>query len=179
MYGFMIEKSIVAKDVDAYNRSAIATVDIDGGNLVSLAAGTTAEAPWTATVPASAATGLWMAYNPQEALSAVNGQVYAGLSNDPRAYTNLANRPFTVFKPKKYDVIGFTKDCFDSTLTTSTAVGSYFGAKANQATMTCSSTALTGTSFQVISNGTLPFPAASGTVGLSQYQFVVGECVVE
>lgn len=180
MYGFMVEKRIAAKDVDALNRSAISTSNVDAGNMVALAAGATPEAPYTATAPTGTATGCWMAYAPSEALAVWNDQYYAGLSNDPRAFTNLANRPFDVFKPKMYDVVGFTKDCFDATLAAATpATGAYIGAKAGQTTLTYSATALASTSFKVTYVGTLPFPATANAIGMSQYQFIVGECVVE
>jgi hypothetical protein len=180
MYGFIVEKKLMAKDVDSLNRSAIcSTANVDAGNLVALTAGTTPEAPFVATVPNATLTGLWMAYPPTEVLTALNGQYYAGLSIDPRAYTNIQGRPFDVFKPKMYDLVGFTKDCFDTSLPATPVVGSFVGAKASQTTLQYSTTALTGTSFAITYVGTLPFPATAGTIGMNQYQFVVGECVVE
>lgn len=119
-----------------------------------------------------------MAYPPTEALAIWNGEYYSGLSNDPRAYTNLQGRPFDVFKPKMYDVVGFTSDCFDDTLVSPVA-GSYIGAKASQTTLTYSASALAGTSFKITYVGTLPFPAQTNAIGMSQYTFVVGECVIE
>lgn len=181
MYGFIVEKSLRAKNIDSLNRTAISTTtDFDGGNLVVLTAGTSAEAPYTASAPsANSTTGCWMAYNPAEALSIVSGKTFAGLSADPRDYTNGKNRPFSVFKPMKYDIVGFTKDCFDATLTASVDNTYYVGVKGSQSKLTCSSSALSGTSFKVISHGTLPFPASINSIGMSNYEFVVGECVVE
>lgn len=181
MYGFIVEKKIAAKDVDSLNRSAVcATQNVDGGNLVALAAGATPEAPYTATVPATGAlTGLWMAYPPTEALAVWNGEYFAGLSKDPRAYTNIMGRPFDVFKPKMYDVIGFTKDCADDTLV-SPVVGGFLGAKNGQTTLTYSaSTIASATEFKITYVGTLPFPADANSIGMSQYTFVVAECVAE
>lgn len=182
MYGFIIEKDIAAKNVDAWNRSAInTTTDIQAGSAVILTAPDKAEDPWVASAPTTGSLNdVWIAYPPSEALASWSGNVYAGLSADPRDYTNLMGRPFDVFKVHKHDIIGFTKDCFDTTLLTTTEAGTFFETKANQYTWTCVASATEGnTAFQIISNGTLPFPPAQGYVGLSQYQFVVGECVAE
>ena len=40
-YGFLVESRISADNVDALNLSAQSTVNVDGGNLVSLTAPTT------------------------------------------------------------------------------------------------------------------------------------------
>lgn len=181
MYGFIITKAIAAKDVDSYNRSAVATVDVQAGTPVVLAPGEKAEDPFVATLPVDGSlSGLYMAYNPAEVLTVVNEKEFAGLSNDPRDYTNIKERPFDVFKIKVGDIIGMTKDCFDATLTEAVDNTSFFEPKAGQATWTITATATVGsTAFKVITNGTLPFPATKDTIGMSNYSFVVGECVAE
>lgn len=182
MYGFIIEKDIAAKNVDAWNRSVINTTeDVPAGAPLVLTAPEKAEEPWTAAKPSAGTLGdVWVAYPSSEALAGWSGNVYAGLSADPRDYTNLKGRPFDAFKVQKHDIVGFTKDCFDSSLTNSTTVGTYFETKADQYEWTCTATATAGsTAFKIISNGTLPFPAAQDTIGLSQYQFVVGECIAD
>lgn len=101
-HGYIIEKRISAKDVEALNRTAIADVNIDGGERVSLTY--KGDGVWTATKDES---GEWVAYNPSEHFTEVDGKLYAGLSKDPRAYTNLKGRPLDVFKVQDVDVIGY------------------------------------------------------------------------
>lgn len=106
-HGFMIEKRISAKDVEALNRSAKSVVDIDGGMLVKL--GEYADGVWNVT-KATEGEGLYMAYNPSEHFTDVNGRLFAGLTKDPRDYTNLTGRTFDIFKLTKGDIVGITAE---------------------------------------------------------------------
>ena len=116
-HGVLIESMIQAKNIDALNRSVISTVDVDGGNLIALTAPTVkGEDRWTASVPATGTLGgLWIAYNPSVKYTEVNGKMYAGLSADPRDYTNIKNHTFDAFKPKVGDEIIVTIDDVDET----------------------------------------------------------------
>lgn len=181
-YGVMVESRIQATNIDALNRSAVcATANVDGGNLVQLANPTVqGNDVWTATVP-TAVTGLWIAYNPSEKLTLVNGQYFAGLSADPRAYTNLQNREMTVFKPKVGDEIILTIDDLDTASQSTVVAGDFIQAKAGQSTFTriakaTGATAST-TAFQVEYVGVMPFPQAG--IGMSQYKMVKAVCVQE
>lgn len=105
MARILIEKRIGAKDNEALNRSAVATVDVEGGTLVKL--GDYDNGVFEATVAdGTDGVGLWMAYNPSEHFTKVGDKIYAGLSADPRDYVNLANRTFDVFKPLVGDIVG-------------------------------------------------------------------------
>ena len=116
-HGVLIESMIQAKNIDALNRSVISTIDVDGGNLIALTAPTVkGEDRWTASAPASGTLGgLWIAYNPSVKYTEVNGKMYAGLSADPRDYTNIKNHTFDAFKPKVGDEIIVTIDDVDET----------------------------------------------------------------
>jgi len=176
--GYCIETQIAAKNIESLNRSAkAASVDFDGGNLVKLSVGT--DDCWVATVPATATglSGLWIAYNPSEYLTVVNGKQYAGLSADPRDYTNIATRPFTVFKPQLGDLVGFTKECFDASLTDQIVAGKFFESKDAQATFAVVNAATADhTAFVITKISTLPFPRA-GVIGMERQVVVYGECV--
>ena len=113
-YGYLVEASIAAKDIGSLNKSAVSTVAVAGGGLVALTASSTkGNDVFTATVPATGALGgLYMAYNPS--YHYVDG-LYAGLSADPRVFTNDIGYTFDVFKPKLYDEIVVTIDCVDAT----------------------------------------------------------------
>ena len=105
--GVIVESRIQATNIDALNRTAQAQIAVAGGGLVALtASGVQGNEVWTAAAPASGSLGgLWIAYNPSEHLTAVGDKFFAGLSEDPRDYTNLANRPFDCFKPEVGDEI--------------------------------------------------------------------------
>ena len=162
--GVIIESRISATDVDALNRFCVSENDVAGGALIALAAPTKqGDERWVATTPAAGALGgLWMAYNPSEHYTEVNGKMFAGLSADPRDYVNIKNRTFSAFKPKKDDQIVITADCIDST--EDLVVGDFLEAKASQSTLTrvAKATGATAgsTAFQVEWIGVLPFPKA-------------------
>lgn len=171
--GFIYETQIAAKDVDALNRFAVASVDVDGGTLVSLGAKT--DDVFAATV-ATAGTGggLWMAYNPSEHFTKIGDNIYAGesLNVDPREYTNLANRTFDVFKPQVGDLIGFTEPNIKAGETVT--VGSYLEIGADGYEVQVSPTAST-TSFKVVGIEDVPFPKAG--IGYDVAKKYVTECV--
>ena len=157
-HGFIYETQIAAKDVDALNRFAKASVDVDGGSLVAL--GALAEGDvFTATKATAGTNGdLWIAYNPSEHLTVVGDNQFAGLTADPRDYTNLANRVFDVFKPQKGDIVGFTAGNIKAGETVE--VGKFLEIGADGLEVKASATADT-TSFKVIGIESVPFPQAA------------------
>ncbi|MGL5767091.1 MAG: hypothetical protein ACRCX8_15760 [Sarcina sp.] len=175
MAGILIEKRIMARNVDSLNRSAKATVDVDGGGLVKL---TTLDAKdkdvFTATAPVATTDSVWMAYDPSERLTVVNGKYFAGLTQDPRDYTNLATRVMDVYKPQVGDIIGVLMA--NVTGQTAPTVGKFLEPTAGATTLSIqsSATALT-TSYKVIEVATLPFPQAG--IGMSFVPMYVCECV--
>lgn len=177
-YGVIVESRIQATNIDALNRTAICENNVDGGCLVKLAESETqGNEVWTATAPATGALGgLWIAYNPAEHLTEVNGKLFAGLSQDPRDYTNLANRPFDVFKPQVGDEIDITGDCIDASKS-SIVKGDILESKNGQTTFQriAKATGATAgsTAFRVEYIGTLPFPQA----GIGMEQATVYRCV--
>ena len=178
-YGFMIESRIAATNIDALNRSAVSTtVDVAGGGLVSLTAPEVqGEDRYTATAPAAGKlTNLWMAYNPSYHVVTTpnipNGQ-FAGLSIDPRAFTNPMNRTFSIFKPVKYDNIVVSVDAVSGE---NIARGTILEGAANSTLLTKVAQHTAGnTAFVVEWQGVLPFPQA----GIGNY-FYTGykiECI--
>lgn len=178
--GVIVESRIQATNIDALNRTAKATVDVAGGGLVALtASGTQGNEVWTAAAPASGSLGgLWIAYNPSEHLTKVGGKFFAGLSEDPRDYVNIAGRPFDCFKPAVGDEIDITIDCVDAS-GSSVVAGDILESKANQTTFTrvASGTGATSgsTAFKVEYVGTAPFP--SGSIGMEQVKMFRCVCV--
>ena len=133
--GVIVESRIQATNIDALNRTAQAEVNVAGGGLVALtASGTQGNEVWTAAAPASGTLGgLWIAYNPAEHLTVVGDKVFAGLSEDPRDYVNVANRPFDCFKPQVGDEIDITIDCVDASGASAVA-GDILESKSGQTT---------------------------------------------
>ena len=80
----LIEARVVAQNVDAYNKSAKADVNVAGGNLVALTpSGKQGDDVFTAKTP-TADDEVWMAYNPSgKYIEDANGNKYAHLSADP------------------------------------------------------------------------------------------------
>lgn len=154
--GYMIEKRIFAKDVEALNRSAKSATNIDGGTLVSL--GAYADGVFTAT-KATEGIGLWMAYNPSEHFTEVEGNIFAGLTKDPRDYTNLHDRTFDVFKPQVGDLVTITDGNLKAGEASKVVEGKFLEQGANGYEVKTSATAST-TSLKVIAVETLPFPQA-------------------
>jgi len=183
-YGVLIESNIQAKDNDALNRFAVSsTTAVAGGGLVALTAPTTqGEDRWTATVPATGAlSGLYMAYNPVEKYTLVGTKYFAGLSADPRDYTNLSGKSFTVFSPKVGDEVVLTVDAVESTSQASVVAGDYLEAKNAQTTLTRVA-AVTGatastTAFKVEWVGSIAFP--QGAIGMSYVKAFKAVCVQE
>lgn len=170
--GYIIEGRIAAKDVEALNRSAVCSADVDGGKLVSL--GALSNGLFTATVT-TAGTGLWMAYNPSEHLLQVGTKLVAGetITSDPRDYTNIATRALGVFKPQIGDIIKFT-DGNIKTGETGIVAGKFLEQEAGGLVVKASATAST-TSFKVLSVDVLQFPQAG--IGMENANVYVCECV--
>ena len=181
-HGVLIESMIQAKNIDALNRSVISTVDVDGGNLIALTAPTVkGEDRWTASVPATGALGgLWIAYNPSVKYTEVNGKMYAGLSADPRDYTNIKNHTFDAFKPKVEDEIIVTIDDIDET-GANVVAGDILESKDGQAKFTriASETGATSghTAFKVEWVDTVDFPQAG--IGVEKVKAIKAVCVQE
>lgn len=178
MAGILIEKSIMARNVDSLNRSAITTdFDVDGGGLVVLGDIDEKEKDvFKATKPTAETDDVWIAYNPSEHLTNVNGKMFAGLSKDPRDYTNLQKRVFDVFKPQAGDIIGILEaNVVGDTATKGqflepTASDTKFTAKGSQ-------TAKVKTSFKVIDVTTLQFPKAKEGIGMDFVKLYICEAM--
>lgn len=185
-FGVMIESSIAATNIDAYNRYAIGDFSVAGGGLVSLASPSVqGDDRWTATAPATGKLGgLYMAYNPSEKYTVIGSgstaKYYSGLSSDPRDYTNLASRTYTVFKPKLGDEIVVTIDAVDST-GSSAVRGDFLESKAGQTLLTRVAQATGATSgstaFEIEWVGILTFPQAG--IGFQQVKAIKMVCVQE
>lgn len=113
-YNVVIQKQIAAYNVDSYNRSAKADIDVENGSVFKLVQKTGVEGEkvvWKAEQAAAADTGLWMAMSP-EIVTVVDamGVEYRGLNVDPRAYTNTKGRVFDAVLLQKGDIVEMTAE---------------------------------------------------------------------
>lgn len=123
-HNVMIPNAVAAMNVDAWNRSAVASTDVDNGNIVILSAlSTTAgEAEvWTALTPSTSdgLTGVWMVGEPEVV---VTDAKYKGLDPDPRNFFVNDGDVFSCFKPQLGDIITMTADGLAGTKSTNTFV---------------------------------------------------------
>lgn len=168
-YSVLIEARISATNIDALNRSAKSTTldAVAGGNLVSLAPSSVqGDDVYVATEPTGTNDDLWMAYNPAgKYIKDANGNVYAGLSEDPRAFATLKGETLDVFRPQVDDEIVITSDGVDD----DTAVaGNYFIPDTALALKKSTTLPQSGLAFKVKSVDTLQFPPAKGAIGLTK-----------
>lgn len=118
---------VAAKNVDSYNRSAVAAVDVDNGNLVKLTT-RSAEADeaevFTAVVPSTSngLTGLYMVFQSEVVLTPFGGGYISGLDVDLRNFYIPATKVFSVFKPQLGDIVEMTADGLAGTKSTNTFV---------------------------------------------------------
>jgi len=126
----LVPTHITAMDVDAYNRVGIAETDIPNGTpLVCGVCSTDADKKHVFKVTAAngAVKGVWLAYSPEVIQNDVNGQAIKGVLVDPRNFTNVANRPFDMFKPVAgVDLIQVTKEFFDDGKDPKTVAGATY-----------------------------------------------------
>lgn len=126
----LVPTHITAMDVDAYNRVGIAATDIPNGTpLVCGVCSTDADKKhvFSVTAAAAVAKNLWMAYSPEVIQNDVDGQAIKGVFVDPRNFTNVAKRPFDMFKPVAgVDLIQVTKEFFDDKKDPKTVAGATY-----------------------------------------------------
>lgn len=114
MANVVIKKQYAAYNVDAYNRTAVCTADIDNGCVFKLKSYSTDAAEgivWKAEQAAATDTGLWMATSPEIVTTKVmDGAEIRGLVSDPRAFTNIKGAMIDAIKLVPGDVIEMTGD---------------------------------------------------------------------
>lgn len=114
----LVLSRVAADNVDAYNRSAIATADVMNGAVVTLETGLSTVAGkdfvWNATelADANAHAQYWMACAPEVNVLADGTLLYKGINVDPRSYINKANTEFDVFAVQVGDSVQISAPFF-------------------------------------------------------------------
>lgn len=111
-HNVLLKRQYAAYNLDVLNRTAVATVDMDNGCIMTLSGKSTTPGEgevWTAAQATATSTGVWMASAPElVTVEPAPGLAIRGITPDPRAFTNIANKPFDVFKPMIGDIIEMT-----------------------------------------------------------------------
>jgi hypothetical protein len=174
-HAVLVQNSVQALNIDAYNRSVIATFDVDNGNVFNLSSlsSTAGEGEvWVASTPVTGAlTNLWMAYEPEVVtVVSASGKKYKGIDPDPRDFYNVAGEVFTAFQPKVGDIITITADGIGGTK----GANNYAVATNNTAQLQWAASAISGLTLQLLE--TTYISIADGSIGTQRttaYRFVV------
>lgn len=105
MANVVIKRSVAATNIDSYNRSAVATVNVPNGSVFSLKEKDAVnELLYKAVAPKAGEKGLWMATSPE--VTYVD-KAHGG-SADPRDFVNVAGRAIDATYLVPTDIIEMT-----------------------------------------------------------------------
>lgn len=105
MANVVIKRSVAATNIDSYNRSAVATVNVPNGSVFSLKEkDTNNELLYKAVAPKANEKGLWMATSPE----VIYVNKTQGGSSDPRDFVNIAGRAIDATYLVPTDIIEMT-----------------------------------------------------------------------
>ena len=115
-YGICIPTKTRAMNIDSLNRSAVSAAIYENGSVGYLTgkSATAGESEvWTLTAPVTGSlTNLWMVYEPE---IVVTDSRYKGLDPDIRNFRNAVGDVFSIFQPKKGDLITLSADAVTGT----------------------------------------------------------------
>lgn len=111
----VIKRRVAAHNIDALNRTVVATEDLENGSVFTLEERSDVEGEdevWKAVEPTGAIKGLWMAKSSEVTITTIGEGDYAlqmkGIVEDPRMFTNVKGLVFDAFKPQVGDIIEMT-----------------------------------------------------------------------
>ena len=173
----LIPELTAAKNIDTLNRSFIAEVDLDNGNVFGKGELSTNANESQVYETAQPATGslsdLWMAYSPEDViLTDELGNQYKVGNLDPRGFTNKAGLVFSGFKPQKGDIITISADGVNGTVDSE----EYLVASNESYLLTPNATAIDGLSFKIIET-TYISVASANSIGSQRVTAYKLECV--
>ena len=177
----LVQTHVMAMDVDALNRVGVAESNVENGTALvcGVQSSNAGQKHVFSVTPASAvAKDLWMAYSPEVVTTVDGSLVFKGLDADPRHFTNLANKPFDMFKPVAgVDLIQVTKDFFAENYDPDTITGATYveiqadGSLKADASPTSS---FGGLQFKIFAKE--PIIIANGTIGGEAVDAWILEC---
>lgn len=112
MYNVLNKKATASFNIDSYNRRAVAEKDLENGAVFTLTTYSTTDGEgevWTAGATTATSKGLWMAASPEVVIVKDEmGNEYKGLTQDPRAFVNIAGRVIDAFYLNMGDIVEMT-----------------------------------------------------------------------
>ena len=111
----VIKRRVAAHNIDALNRTFVATVDLENGSIFTLTERSTTDGEdevWKVEQPTATSRGVWMAKSSEVTITTVGEGDYAlqmkGIVEDPRMFTNVKGLVGDCFKPQVGDLIEMT-----------------------------------------------------------------------
>lgn len=111
----VIKRRVAAHNIDALNRTFVATEDLENGSIFTLTERSTTDGDdevWKVAKPTATSLGVWMAKSSEVTITTVGEGDYAlqmkGIVEDPRMFTNVKGLVGDCFKPQVGDMIEMT-----------------------------------------------------------------------
>lgn len=113
----VIKRRVAAHNIDALNRTFVATEDLENGSIFTLTERSTTDGEdevWKVAKPTATSLGVWMAKSSEVTITKVGEGTGAdvlmmkGIVEDPRMFTNIAGLVGDCFKPQVGDMIEMT-----------------------------------------------------------------------
>ena len=111
----VIKRRVAAHNIDALNRTFVATEDLENGSIFTLTERSTTDGEdevWKVAKPTADSLGVWMAKSSEVTITTVGEGDYAlqmkGIVEDPRMFTNVKGLVGDCFKPQVGDMIEMT-----------------------------------------------------------------------
>ena len=111
----VIKRRVAAHNIDALNRTFVATEDLENGSIFTLTERSTTDGEdevWKVAKPTATSLGVWMAKSSEVTITTVGEGDYAlqmkGIVEDPRMFTNVKGLVGDCFKPQVGDIIEMT-----------------------------------------------------------------------
>lgn len=111
----VIKRRVAAHNIDALNRTFVATEDLENGSIFTLTERSTTDGEdevWKVAKPTATSLGVWMAKSSEVTITTVGEGDYAlqmkGIVEDPRMFTNVNGLVGDCFKPQVGDMIEMT-----------------------------------------------------------------------
>ena len=111
----VIKRRVAAHNIDALNRTFVATEDLENGSIFTLTERSTTDGEdevWKVAKPTATSLGVWMAKSSEVTITTVGEGDYAlqmkGIVEDPRLLTNVKDIVGDCFKPQVGDIIEMT-----------------------------------------------------------------------
>jgi len=172
--------SVVAKDVDDYNKTFIGAADIENGSVFTLGAAVSGQEDEYAVVqPATVnlATQHYMAASVNRLVTTINGQKYYNLAQDPRAFINVKGEPIDGIALKLGDEVRLSSDALAGTYVSSGSVTTHVVATDGEYKLTWATAAISGLSLKHVRTSYISIGDAIGSQRVTAYDFIVDAVV--